>query len=221
MELSTCPRNSWLTPVRSNDGKTLSLMDRLYGRLDGMYPNKWRAAFPSVDAVQNWRDAWAAAFDGEGMTPDEIAIGLSACLRLYDWPPSLPEFIKACRPPLDYEATHREAVRQMHARKGGNDKWSSAAVYWAAVQVGEFDLANLPYAQIKARWQNTLDRAVQEVRDGKRPGEVPARLIAIAAPGKSTTPPEVARKRIAEAIAKIINKALKGKDDNEPEHANP
>ena len=76
----------------------LSVMDSLFSRFDATYPSRWRAAFTSEQAVANWRDVWAGVFADEGITPVEIQRGLKACLKTYDWPPSLTEFLKVCRP---------------------------------------------------------------------------------------------------------------------------
>lgn len=74
----------------------MSLIDHLYNRLDGMYTSKWRAAFPSIESIENWKAAWSDAFIERRLSPEQIKRGLANCLDLYDWPPSLTEFIKAC-----------------------------------------------------------------------------------------------------------------------------
>ena len=73
-------------------------MDSLFIRFDAIYPARWRSAFTSEQAVINWREVWAGVFVDEGITSEEIARGLKACLKTYDWPPSLTEFLKVCRP---------------------------------------------------------------------------------------------------------------------------
>lgn len=72
-------------------------MDHLYNKLDAMYPLQWRRAHTNEASIQNWRETWADAFDRKGITREQIAVGLSECLDLYDWPPSLKQFIDACK----------------------------------------------------------------------------------------------------------------------------
>lgn len=184
----TLQRTEWLEPRRIAD-RQLSLMDHLFNRLDGMYPNRWRAAFTTADSIQNWREAWADAFNDEGITPQQVAEGVRICRKRFDWPPSLTEFIKACKPQVDHEGAFIEAVEQMRLRDTGSDKWSSPAVYWAAVEFGSWDLRNATWDRVKARWSRILDEklAQHELPD------VPPRLDALPAPGQTTVDPAKVR----------------------------
>lgn len=201
--LSTLNRAGWLEPRRWPDGAECSLIDRLYNRMDGTYPNRWRSAFANQTAITNWREAWAEAFEEEGLTAEEVKRGIVECRKRYDWPPSLAEFLKACRPPVDYEATFHEAVEQMRRRESDADRWSSPAVYWAAVKIGAFDLQSTRFDQIKGRWKKALDDAGNEIRAGALPNEVPKRLVALPAPGETSVSPEEARRRLDEILAKF------------------
>ena len=78
--------------------------------------------------------------------------GLSA---QYDYLPDCDKFKIACRPTIDHEQAFCEAVQQMHKRKESKDEWSSAVIYWAAVELGN-DLKNYPYQSIKARWKSAV-----------------------------------------------------------------
>jgi hypothetical protein len=149
----------------------------------------WRGC--DLEAVKR---VWAEEL--ADFTKEELAAGLDACRQL-EWPPTLPAFMKLCRPPLDYERAFFEAVEQMRLREAGQDRWSSPAVYWAAAKLGA-DLSAHPYDAIKNRWNAALDEAIEGVRSGKLPGEVPKRMDALPAPGKCSVPPEIARQRIAE-----------------------
>jgi len=75
----------------------VSMMDHLYAKLDAMYPGKWSANFKNEVGIRFWRDTWAEAFDEERIIPCQVKAGITECRRLYDWPPSLTEFIKACK----------------------------------------------------------------------------------------------------------------------------
>lgn len=187
-------RATWLD-VHASLG--ISLMDHLFNRLDGMYPNRWRAAFANDRAVQNWREAWAAAFAEEGLTPDQIAAGVRACRRLYDWPPSLPEFLKACAPVvrLDPEAAYREAAFNLAKRANGltDDVWSTPAIYWAALEFGPFELRTTPYHAAAKRWT-----ALLEIHQGKESPPVPPNAHALPAPGETA----MRREEVEAAVAK-------------------
>lgn len=181
--LSIQPPNEWLKPRERLDG--MSLMDHLFNRLDGAYVGRWRSMFLSAQSVENWRSAWVEAFVEDGIRPEEIRVGISACRRLYDWPPSVGEFIKACRPPMDVELAFREAVEQMALRDQGRDVWSHPAIFWAASLVGAFDLRNSTWSAIRVRWTRLLQG---ELAKGEWP-EVPARLDALPAPGGTAVDP--------------------------------
>lgn len=211
---STATQSAW-TSVHPALG--VSPMDHLFNRMDGIYMGKWRKEFTSTVAIENWREAWAEAFSEEGITFDEIKRGIVTCRKQYDWAPSLPEFIKACRPALDYEVAYHEAVKQMGIRyrqlrpdklKPGeqqvHDQWSHPAVFWAAAELGT-DLTDYSYPQVKLRWKNALDGAL-----AKPKGEVPKVVLALEAPGVITVSPEEAKKRIAAAL-ELIGRGTKPK----------
>ena len=195
-------RNGWLTP---HPALGISLMDHLFNRMDGSYPHKWRSAFANAQAIQNWRESWAEGFTEEGMTMDEIKAGIVTCRKLYDWPPSLPEFLKACRPAIDSERAFIEAVEQMRLRDDGKDCWSSPVVYWAAVSLGN-DLRNNHYGAITKRWAAALDFAGKRIKSGELPNEVPPRREALPAPGRQSVSAEQAAYNIAK-LHEIIGKS--------------
>jgi len=114
--------------------------------------------------------------------------------------------MKLCRPALDYERAFLEAVEQMRKRETGDDRWSTPAIYWAAVKLGS-DLSAYPYQSIKGRWQAALDEAIEAIRTGKLPAEVPKRREALPAPGQCIVPPEVAKQRIA-AIRDMLTRKM-------------
>jgi len=193
----TQPSSAWLTPRKWPDAdKPLTMMDRLFNRMDGSYPHKWRSAFANAQAIQNWREAWAEAFDEEVLTLDEIRAGIVTCRKLYDWPPSLPEFLKACRPAIDAERAFIEATEQMRLRDAGKDCWSSPVVYWAAVSLGQ-DLRNNHYGAISKRWAAALDWAGKRIKSGEFPNQVPPRREALPAPGRQSVDAEQAAANIA------------------------
>lgn len=184
----TCQSNVWLE-ARLIRGESSTLIDQLFYRLDGMYPQRWRAAFPTEAAIGNWRDTWADALADEGITPQQVADGVRACRKKCDWPPSLPEFLKLCCPPADYEQSFFEAVEQMRLRESNADKWSSPAVYWAAVAFGSWELRQASWGTAKARWTRILDEKLKQ-RDLP---EVPENRTALPAPGQTSVDPAKVR----------------------------
>lgn len=59
------------------------------------------------------------------------------------------------------EQAFAEAVEQMPRRASGADKWSSRAVFWAAVRVGAVALAK-PWADVRDRWSQVWAVACEE-----------------------------------------------------------
>lgn len=194
----TSQQNVWLE-ARSIRGESTTLIDQLFNRLDGMYPQRWRSAFADTNAIRNWREAWADALADERITPQQVADAVRACRRKYDWPPSLTEFLKLCSPPVDYEAAFREAVEQMRMRDNGADKWSSPAVYWAAVEFGTWELRQATWVLAKTRWSRLLD---EKLATPDLP-PVPERREALPAPGKTTADPAKVRAMLDELRAKM------------------
>lgn len=185
------------TTIRPQLG--MSLMDHLFDRLSGKYPGRWAGLFKNEKAVDNWRTEWADAFTKKAITPHEVARGLDACNDLYDWPPTLPEFLHACRPPMDAESAFREAIRQMSLRHmDGSDQWSSPLVYWAAVKFGAFDLQHQSWDQAKGRWKRILDELGGQPLD-----PVPPRREALPEPGHSVLSKDEAVRRMADLKAKL------------------
>ncbi|MES5323010.1 replication protein P [Alcaligenes phenolicus] len=147
--------NPWL--LRHTKLEGISLMDHLYNRLNGIYPNKFRSNFRDKQAIEDWKQAWAEAFDEEGVSPNDVALGIKNCRRMFDWPPSLPEFLRACRPQLEPETAFFQAVRGMQARvRGEMGEWSHPAIYHAAISIGQFDMLNQAYTQLEQRWHKVL-----------------------------------------------------------------
>lgn len=190
---STAPHSRWLDV---HPALGISLMDHLFNRLDGAYPNRWRSAFANDQAIHNWAESWAETFEEVHLTPEEVKVGLKRCRTKFDWPPSVAEFVKACRPPVNYDAALYEACQQLRLRADGKDQWTNPAFFWAAVKVGEYDMLNTGHSQIIKRFSAALD----EVLDGDvQP--VPARVAALPAPGQTRAQPERVHEEVAKAKA--------------------
>ena len=168
-----------------DDGQ--SLMQILFNRLDGAYPERWRKGFPTEKSVENWSEVWAEAFVEDRITPLEVKVGLVNIRRHCAWPPSLQEFLAACRPTLDYEAAFHEALKEMRKRHDPQysdtgrlmnpEKWSNPAIFWAAYRCWP-DLNNSPYQYLQKRWKAALDAAIADDRAPAVPMVVAERQLA-------------------------------------------
>lgn len=112
------------------------------------FTDQW-GALNSAAMASHWE------YELDGYTPNEIQRGIIA-MENKDWPPTLPEFKKMCRPPVDAMPAYYEALAGLEARgKGEAGTWSHPAIYWAASSM-RVDLMAQPYAQIKDRWATVL-----------------------------------------------------------------
>lgn len=171
-------------------------IDRLWQRFLLMYGNKFADMWRDLDpnAV---KQAWAE--DLAGYTGEEIRRGLEWC-KSQSWPPTLPEFMTACRPVLDVKSEWAEACDQMRIRLEGKgeDRWTRPQVYWAAVSIGAFDLNNTSWDQISARWKAAIATAKAD--------PIPEYRAALPAPGRQVVTREEAKDRMAEirqAVAQV------------------
>lgn len=187
-------------------------IDRIWERLFAFYGSRFADFWSGgADQIANIKKIWAEELSG--YTVDEIRIGLDACKKR-DYPPSLPQFMSMCRPPIDYEVSFYEAVEQIRLRRENKDIWSSPAIYWAASKM-EFDLQQMAYDAIKTRWKYAIDKAMADINDGKIPNEVPKYLTALPAPGETLVSHEKAKENL-EKIQKMLMGAVKPMDgDNE------
>lgn len=126
--------------------KLIAKMQVMYG---AKFTQQWAGIPPEV-LQSEWAEELA------GFTGPELARGLAAC-RERTFPPTLPEFMVLCRPPVDPDVAFHEAVRGLNARKTGErGEWSHPAIFYAACAVGQFDILNSTYTHIKARWVRAL-----------------------------------------------------------------
>jgi hypothetical protein len=125
------------------------LFDRMLSKWGKQFVDRWSY----VDANKLLLD-WAKAL--HGLTELEFRRGV-AKLDTFDWPPSQPEFLKACRPEVNPLTAYYEAIEGARSRERGDvGTWSHPAIFWASVRVSTFDLLSLSYSQIKARWEACL-----------------------------------------------------------------
>lgn len=126
---------------------------RLISKLQIMYGAKFTQQWEGIDPALMQAE-WAEEL--AGFTGEELATGLAAC-RERPFPPTLPEFMVLCRPPINPEvAFHEAAFCTAQRRRGERGDWSHPAIYHAAVKVGQHDILNCAYATLKARWNKAL-----------------------------------------------------------------
>lgn len=171
-------------------------IDRLWQRFIVMYGSKFADMWRDLP-VDEVKQAWGE--DLAGYTADELKRGLEWC-KTQSWPPTLPQFMTACRPVLDAKSEWAEACEQMRIRLEGRgqDRWTRPQVYWAAVSIGAFDLNNASWDAISARWKAALANAKTD--------PVPEYRAALPAPGKHVVTREQAKDRMAEirqAVAQV------------------
>ncbi|MGK5024604.1 hypothetical protein [Janthinobacterium sp. RB2R34] len=124
------------------------------------------------------------------------------------WPPTLPEFLALCRPPIEPSVAFHEALEQGALRtRGEPNVWSSPAVFWAWRKLGAYECARSTYAVLRPRWEAAL--AAELERDEIEP--IPAQdPVALPAPGTSVTPSRKAQQMIGAFKLKSLGDAAHG-----------
>jgi hypothetical protein len=199
--------NNVVTFEQFSQVKQSEWIDRLFARLGAMYGSKFRAMWEGQD-IAGVKSIWME--DLAEFSPAEITAGVNAC-KTREWPPTLPEFIRLCRPSIDYERAFYDAIEQMRRRDNGADLWPSPAIYWAAVSIGR-DLSSRPYVEMRARWAKAVDDAVAAVKAGTKPNTVPARLTALPAPGDTTPDRETVRANL-ERLKAMVGAVVESKTE--------
>lgn len=173
-------------------------IEKLFSKMLLEYGKKFTDQWGMVatdDMIRHWANELA------GYTGPEMAKGVAA-LSTKTFPPTLPEFKTMCRPPVDATRAYYEAVAGVQARITGEmGEWSHPAIYWAAMPMST-DLQQLGYSQVRPRWEAAF--AAQMARTEWEP--IPAPVLALTAPGKASTPPEVAQEKIKRLVRTVMAK---------------
>lgn len=128
----------------------LTWATKIIERMHLLYGAAFMRQWDGLDKAQMVQ-AWAQELSG--FTGEEIAAGLNAC-RTRPYAPSLPEFMRLCRPWLEPETAFRAAVTGMQARSSGKSgEWPHPAVFWTAVEIGQYDMLNQSWQTLKGRWE--------------------------------------------------------------------
>ena len=167
-----------------------SWIEKLFERMVGLYGNKFLDMWGKTDLLQV-KAIWAQELGK--LTREEIAKGANSLIN-QEWCPTLPQFIKLCRPAIDFTAAYYEALNGVLAReKGDKGEWSHSAIFWASTKIGAFDFKNQNYMTIKSRWEKALQ---DELAKGTWK-DIPEAMIALPAPIMQATR-DIADKFLAE-----------------------
>lgn len=164
---------------------------RLHGRFGNPFFDKFRVGKLDSEGndvgIENAKKVWSEELGG--FSVDEIKLGLAG---RFTYPPSLDEFMQACRPKSGAKVEWAEAQEQMRIRLQGNgeDRWTRPQVYWAALSVGWHDLNLSSWETIRGRWEAALATARDE--------PIPTYREALPKPGDTTISRDEAAKRVAE-----------------------
>lgn len=126
-------------------------MKELYGNL---FEKQW-AGRELKDMIPFWERKLS------GFSPDELRRGYKALDKL-KYPPTLPEFMQLCRPPVDPVKAYHEAVKGVQERRmGRTGEWSHPAIFWAAASMAH-DLLNMSWQAVKPRWERRLSEELEK-----------------------------------------------------------
>lgn len=161
------------------------------------YGSKFADAWPGID-VEQLKSLWSEELGAYSRT--EIARGVTG-LKTRAWPPTLPEFLMLCRPPIEPGTAYAEACSKFTRWSDGEAvEWSRPEIFWAAKTIGLWDFRNIPYRQLEARWKQALDDA---------PNTEPlAPLKKIAATSAAYADP-VVRERVAQGLRDLAAKMVR------------
>lgn len=193
--------NKALSTLINSDPLSKKWIEKLFDRMLLTYGKKFTDLWDSANS-ETMKSFWADRLSG--FSGEELAIGV-AKLEGRDWPPTLPEFMKLCRPPADPFILYCEAVSGIAARaRGEMGKWSHPAIFWAAVKM-TYELNSQSYSTVHAAWNSELLR--QYDRGEWEP--IPTPYLSLPTPGKSLLSKENAAKMVKELnAAKIFNSDL-------------
>ena len=161
-------------------------------KMQAMYGAKFTQQWQGID-TDILQTEWAEQL--AGFTGDELSRGLAAC-RERPWPPTLPEFMVLCRPPMLPEPAFYEAVTGLSQRRRGEyGEWAHPALFHAAVKVGAHDMLNGSYQQLRTRWERALSTEMEKTEWAP----IPEAHIALPEPKKT----EMTDAEAAQAMKRI------------------
>lgn len=163
-----------------------SLFDKMSYAYGMRFVDQW-VGIDTECVKRHWAEALGV------LTTQELTRGVQN-LATRDWPPTLPEFLKLCRPVVDPIVAYHEAAEQGALRdRGEMDLWSSPAIFWAWMKVGRTAFNQVPYAMLKGRWEAALKAELAKTEHEP----IPPQMKAMPAPGRGVTSIEQARHLLA------------------------
>lgn len=164
----------------STEALPTSWVERIFDQMWATFGKKFVDQWGGIEP-EKLKSHWAVKL--ASLTPAELKRGVDA-LEKQTFCPTLPEFMKLCRPPIDALAAYYEAVAGITEReRGESGTWSHPAIFWAHVAIGAHDLKSSTYSHIKQRWENALQAEI----DKGVWADIPAPLIALPAPSRRET----------------------------------
>lgn len=176
---------------------TVESIDRLFEDMSLLFGRKFTEQWQTVDPAR-MKQLWLRELSG--YSREELRKGYTA-LKTLTYPPTLGEFTKLCRTPVDPIVAYTEALAGLRARSKGNmGTWSHKAVYWTAAALAH-DIQHSTYNQIRHIWEAELQKRLSD-----------SNLPDIPAPSQqihyTPTPAPV----VAEKIAVAFDKKGDGRD---------
>ncbi len=166
-------------------------IERLFSRLHGFYAAKFAEQWKGAD-IGTVKALWAEELGGYSAA--EIAAGLDGC-RKRDWPPTLPEFLKLCRPPVNHTMLWYEAQSAARERDQGKVGTWSAPWVFAAFREMAFEVRAGEFGKYGERWRFELERAKVAFDRGEIAAEIPVPAKALPEPEKLNR--DEAKQRVA------------------------
>lgn len=206
-----------MTAESSTSTRTISkqaiewLFDRMAFLWGKKFTDQWGGVLSGKDEtevqknVDKMHQVWLSAL--AGISELEFRRGATKMQKL-DWPVSLPEFLKLCRPEVNPLTAYYEALEGSRSRERGEvGIWSHPAIFWASVRVSTFELMNQSYSQIKTRWEAAL--AAELEKGNWEP--IPAPMIALPS----------SKKRLSKEETEKVLQHLKAVSGVKPSQADP
>lgn len=209
------------TDSSTRKAMALELVNRVFTRLEAIFPRTWRTAFTDPNMVKLAKRELTISMAKWSTLPTTHALDM-ALERIKDegaeWPPSVAKLVKMLQPrPEDFgmpdlDVAFSEAIQ--HAQQPAQHAWSHPAVRVAGAAVGWFDLATATGERAvgvaKSRFNKEYLAIVNRVMAG---GDVEQRTL-IGHDGQ-LTPAELAERNGLEQMAaeaeKQFGRSMTGK----------
>lgn len=184
------PLPTSLTSTSLPDTWVERIFDVMLATFGKRFVDQWSGADPDK-LKAHWGSKLA------DLTAAELKRGIDA-LDSLTFAPTLPEFTRLCKPPLDPLVAYYEAVEGIAARERGEvGNWTHPAIFWATVAIGAHDLKSSTYSHIRHRWEAALQGEI----DKGQWVDIPQPALSLPAPSRRDTDRLVAARILAEVKA--------------------